>query len=49
LNSLVNNNCNAKKFIDLKKILQYITVNDIVLTLGAGDVWKIGEELLKMI
>jgi UDP-N-acetylmuramate--alanine ligase len=29
------------------ELLQYLRTGDVVLTLGAGDVWKIGEQLLK--
>lgn len=49
LESLLNNKCKAEKFSSLRKILQYLSVGDIVLTLGAGDVWKKGEELLTII
>jgi UDP-N-acetylmuramate--alanine ligase len=49
LESLINNKCRAEKFSDLKKISQNLSAGDIVLTLGAGDVWKKGEELLTLI
>ncbi|MDR1401052.1 MAG: UDP-N-acetylmuramate--L-alanine ligase [Endomicrobium sp.] len=49
LKSLINNKCKAVKFSSLRKILQYLRVGDVVLTLGAGDVWNKGEELLSMI
>ncbi|MDR1784414.1 MAG: UDP-N-acetylmuramate--L-alanine ligase [Endomicrobium sp.] len=49
LKSLVNNGCKAERFSSLEKVLQYLSVGDIVLTLGAGDVWKKGEELLTII
>ncbi|MDR1511833.1 MAG: UDP-N-acetylmuramate--L-alanine ligase [Endomicrobium sp.] len=49
LKSLINNGCKAEKFSSLRKILQYLSVGDMVLTLGAGDVWKKGEELLTII
>jgi UDP-N-acetylmuramate-alanine ligase len=28
-------------------MLRHIRAGDVVLTLGAGDVWKVGEQLLK--
>jgi UDP-N-acetylmuramate--alanine ligase len=28
-------------------VLHHIRAGDVVLTLGAGDVWKVGEQLLK--
>lgn len=47
--SLKKNKCKAEKFTDLRKFLKEIKTGDIVLTLGAGDVWKKGEELLELI
>lgn len=36
---------------DRKKIVEYLShnvkANDVVLTLGAGDIWKVGDELIK--
>ncbi|MDR1928565.1 MAG: UDP-N-acetylmuramate--L-alanine ligase [Endomicrobium sp.] len=49
LKSLISNKCNAVKFFDLKRILNMLSIGDIVLTLGAGDIWKKGEELLNII
>jgi UDP-N-acetylmuramate--alanine ligase len=49
LESLVSNKCRAEKFLDLKELSKNISAGDIVLTLGAGDVWKKGEELLTLI
>jgi UDP-N-acetylmuramate--alanine ligase len=49
LESLENNKCNAEKFCDLAKFSKTLLPGDIVLTLGAGDVWKKGEKLLTLI
>jgi UDP-N-acetylmuramate--alanine ligase len=49
LKSLKKNKSNAEYFSDLKSFLSILSEGDIVLTLGAGDVWKKGEELLKII
>ncbi|MDR2811881.1 MAG: UDP-N-acetylmuramate--L-alanine ligase [Endomicrobium sp.] len=49
LKSLKRNKSNAEHFSDLKTFLSVLSEGDIVLTLGAGDVWKKGEELLKII
>ncbi|MDR0819971.1 MAG: UDP-N-acetylmuramate--L-alanine ligase [Endomicrobium sp.] len=49
LESLVSNKCKAEKFSDLEKFSKDLSPGDVVLTLGAGDVWKKGEELLTLI
>jgi UDP-N-acetylmuramate--alanine ligase len=49
LKSLKKNKSNAEHFSDLKTLLSILSEGDIVLTLGAGDVWEKGEELLKII
>ncbi|MDR1196192.1 MAG: UDP-N-acetylmuramate--L-alanine ligase [Endomicrobium sp.] len=49
LNSLKENKCRAEKFTDIEHFSKEIQPGDIVLTLGAGDVWKKGEELLTLI
>lgn len=49
LKSLKKNKSDAEHFSDLKTFLSILSEGDIVLTLGAGDVWKKGEELLKII
>jgi UDP-N-acetylmuramate--alanine ligase len=49
LKSLKNNKCSAEKFSDLENFSKNLLNGDIVLTLGAGDVWKKGEELLNII
>ncbi|MDR3124389.1 MAG: UDP-N-acetylmuramate--L-alanine ligase [Endomicrobium sp.] len=49
LNSLLKNKSIADKFIDIKTLSKNLSFGDIVLTLGAGDVWKKGEELLTLI
>jgi UDP-N-acetylmuramate--alanine ligase len=46
LDSLMRNKCNAGKFYNLKKFSKILSAGDIVLTLGAGDVWEKGEKLL---
>jgi UDP-N-acetylmuramate--alanine ligase len=49
LKSLKKNKSNADHFSDLTTLSSMLSEGDIVLTLGAGDVWKKGEELLKII
>ncbi|MDR3112030.1 MAG: UDP-N-acetylmuramate--L-alanine ligase [Elusimicrobiota bacterium] len=49
IKALKKNNCNAFKFDSLKSIKKSLGANDIVLTLGAGDVWKKGAELLTIL
>ncbi|MCA6069981.1 MAG: UDP-N-acetylmuramate--L-alanine ligase [Endomicrobium sp.] len=49
LKSLLHNKCKAEKFSDLKRFSKTLSTGDIVLTLGAGDIWKQGEELLTLI
>ncbi|MDR1259810.1 MAG: UDP-N-acetylmuramate--L-alanine ligase [Endomicrobium sp.] len=49
LKCLIENKCKAEKFSDLKSILNELSSGDIVLTLGAGDIWQKGEELLTLI
>ncbi|BAV59179.1 UDP-N-acetylmuramate--L-alanine ligase [Endomicrobiia bacterium] len=49
LESLLSNKCKAEKFSDLEEFSKGLSVGDVVLTLGAGDVWKKGEELLALI
>jgi UDP-N-acetylmuramate--alanine ligase len=46
IKSLQLNKTAVEKFKDLKSFSKDLTAGDIVLTLGAGDVWKKGEELL---
>ncbi|MDR1926674.1 MAG: UDP-N-acetylmuramate--L-alanine ligase [Endomicrobium sp.] len=49
LKSLINNKCKAEKFSGIEKLSKILSAGNIVLTLGAGDVWKQGEELLTLI
>jgi UDP-N-acetylmuramate--alanine ligase len=49
LKNLSNTNCIVKKFSSLKNLSKMLLIGDIVLTLGAGDVWKKGEKLLTII
>jgi UDP-N-acetylmuramate--alanine ligase len=49
LKNLSNTNCIVKKFSNLKNFSKMLLIGDIVLTLGAGDVWKKGEKLLTII
>jgi UDP-N-acetylmuramate--alanine ligase len=49
LESLVSSRCRAEKFSNLEEFSKEISSGDIVLTLGAGDVWEKGEELLTLI
>ena len=43
------NKCNVQKFVDIESVAKTLKENDILLTLGAGNVWQQGEELLKHI
>jgi UDP-N-acetylmuramate--alanine ligase len=49
LKELQKNKVDAQKFSDIKSISKMISSGDIVLTLGAGDVFKQGETLLTLI
>jgi UDP-N-acetylmuramate--alanine ligase len=49
IKSLKKNKCEAEGFKNLQSLLGFLSSGDIVLTLGAGDVWKKGEELLRLI
>jgi UDP-N-acetylmuramate--alanine ligase len=49
LKSLINNKCKAEKFANLQRFSKTLQCDDIVVTLGAGDVWKQGEKLLTLI
>jgi UDP-N-acetylmuramate--alanine ligase len=49
IKSLKKNKCEAEGFKDLETLRRLLAPGDIVLTLGAGDVWKKGEELLTLI
>lgn len=46
LESLIKNKCRAAGFAGIGALIKELRPGDIVLTLGAGDVWKKGEELL---
>ncbi len=48
-NSIKSNGKNANYFKDSDSLIKEIKSGDIILTLGAGDVWKIGEEILEKI
>ncbi|MCX5782373.1 MAG: UDP-N-acetylmuramate--L-alanine ligase [Elusimicrobia bacterium] len=48
-NSMKSNGKNAQYFKDSDSLIKEIRSGDIILTLGAGDVWKIGEEILEKI
>ncbi|MDR0915172.1 MAG: UDP-N-acetylmuramate--L-alanine ligase [Endomicrobium sp.] len=41
--------CNATKFISVKHLLTLTKHNDIILTIGAGSIWKISNELINEI
>ena len=47
IDAIKSNGKAARPFDGLDKLAIELKSGDIVLTLGAGDVWKIGEELLK--
>jgi UDP-N-acetylmuramate--alanine ligase len=49
LKNLIKNKCNAERFFDIHKLAKNLVPGNVVLTLGAGDVWKKGEELLTLI
>lgn len=48
-NSIVENGSQVQYFKDVELLSGRLKPGDIVLTLGAGDVWKVGEDLLKLI
>jgi len=49
INSARENKCEVHKFTDINSVAETLKENDILLTLGAGNVWQQGEELLKII
>ena len=49
INAAKENKCNVQKFTDINFIAKTLKENDILLTLGAGNVWQQGEELLKLL
>ncbi|MDR3330952.1 MAG: UDP-N-acetylmuramate--L-alanine ligase [Endomicrobium sp.] len=49
LRSIANYKCKTEKFLSLCEFSKTLSSGDVVLTLGAGDVWKKGEELLTLI
>ena len=49
INSAKEKECNVFKFESVNSIVKILKENDILLTLGAGNVWQQGEELLKIL
>lgn len=49
INSAIENKCNVFKFKNIKAIANTLKKGDILLTIGAGNVWQKGEELLTLI
>ncbi len=49
INSALENKCNVFKFKDINSVAKTLKKNDILLTLGAGNVWQQGEKLLTLI
>ncbi|MDR2860271.1 MAG: UDP-N-acetylmuramate--L-alanine ligase [Elusimicrobiota bacterium] len=49
IKSMLKNKTNSCKFDSIEEVSKIISKGDIVLTLGAGDVWKQGEKLLTLI
>jgi UDP-N-acetylmuramate--alanine ligase len=49
LKSLKSNKCDASKFEGARALASSLCGGEIILTLGAGDIWKQGEEILKLI
>lgn len=49
IKSMKKNKSKAESFKGLESLLATLSPGDIVLTLGAGDVWKKGEELLALL
>lgn len=47
--SAAKNKCDVCKFTDIKTVADALKPGDIILTIGAGNVWQKGEELLKLI
>jgi len=46
---MLKNKTNSCKFDSIEEVSKIVSKGDIVLTLGAGDVWKQGEKLLTLI
>jgi UDP-N-acetylmuramate--alanine ligase len=49
LTELKRRGCNATKFISIKHLLTLTRYNDIILTIGAGNIWTISNELINEI
>ncbi len=49
IKSAKNNKCNVCKFKNTKAVADTVKKGDILLTIGAGNVWQKGEELLTLI
>jgi UDP-N-acetylmuramate--alanine ligase len=49
IKSARENKCNVYKFKNIKAVADTLKKNDILLTIGAGNVWQKGEELLTLI
>lgn len=49
INAAKENKCNVFKFTDIKSVAETLKEKDILLTLGAGNVWQQGEEFLKLV
>ncbi|MDD5021642.1 MAG: UDP-N-acetylmuramate--L-alanine ligase [Endomicrobiaceae bacterium] len=49
IKSAVENKCNVFKFKNIKAVAAALKKGDILLTIGAGNVWQKGEELLTLI
>ncbi|MDD2523743.1 MAG: UDP-N-acetylmuramate--L-alanine ligase, partial [Endomicrobiaceae bacterium] len=47
--SAIGNKCEVCKFDNIENIVKTLKTGDILLTIGAGNVWQQGEELLKLI
>lgn len=47
--SAIENKCEVCKFNNIENIAKTLKTGDILLTIGAGNVWQQGEELLKLI
>lgn len=49
IKSAQDNKCNVYKFKNIKAVADTLKKDDILLTIGAGNVWQKGEELLTLI
>ncbi|MDR0890594.1 MAG: UDP-N-acetylmuramate--L-alanine ligase [Endomicrobium sp.] len=49
LNELKRHEYNVKKFTNITDLISIIRYNDIILTIGAGDIWQLSDNLVEAI